>query len=108
MSAVRIPIDLDSQVFWKLAELAELRDMKVNEYMVELAEVASRRKLHVDSDPVVRLWRQGKTDRQICADLGMTRAAVGDRRRSFGLPANHPPRKSRITHALPNPKGTTK
>jgi len=39
---VRTPVDLDKKTFWKLAAIAEVHDMKVSDYLAEIAVVASR------------------------------------------------------------------
>lgn len=88
MIGVEVMVKLDDSLFWKLAGIAEQFDMRVDQYLSEVASVASRRKQPSDSDPVLMWWRQGLTDREICAELGLTRETVGDRRRRIGLPAN--------------------
>ena len=85
---MRTPVDLDELTFWKLAAIAELHDMKVADYLAEIAVVASRAKTPMDSDPILWRWRDGLTDKRIAAELGLTNAAVSRHRRSFGLPAN--------------------
>jgi len=85
---VRTPVDLDKTTFWKLAAIAEVHDMKVSDYLAEIAVVASRAKTPWDSDPILWRWRDGLTDKRIAAELGLTNAAVSRHRRSFGLPAN--------------------
>jgi hypothetical protein len=50
--------------------------------------VAARAERVMDSDPVVRRWRLGLTDKEIAAELVLTNLQVATKRRSFGLPAN--------------------
>ena len=81
-------VRMDSQTFWKVAAIAEQFEMRVDEYLAELAVVASRRKLPPEMDPVIIRWRMGWSDREIARELAMTNEAVADRRRRYGLPAN--------------------
>jgi hypothetical protein len=85
---VRTVVDLDAHTFWKLAAIAEVHEMKVAEYLAEIAVVASRAKTPMDSDPILWRWRDGLTDKQIASELGLTNARVSSYRRGFGLPAN--------------------
>ena len=89
---MEVSVRLEPDLFWKLAALAEKFDMRVDQYMVELATVASRRTVPDVIDPVIVRWRQGWSDRMIARELNLTNDAVGVRRRRFGVPAN---RKSR-------------
>lgn len=81
-------VRMDSETFWKVAGIAEKFDMRVDEYLAELAVVASHRQLPAMEDPVVVRWRMGWSDREIARELAMTNEQVARRRQRFGLPAN--------------------
>lgn len=85
---VKVTFQIPDAVFWGIAAVAEQQDMKVHEYLVEIAASVNSRRLTVDTDPVAVRWRQGQTDKQIAAALGMTNQAVSMRRRGHGYPAN--------------------
>lgn len=85
---IRTVVDLDAVTFWKLAAIAETHDMRVPDYLTEIAVVASRAKRPLLDDPIIRRWREGSTDKQIAAELGLTNAAVARHRQARRLPAN--------------------
>lgn len=88
MTVIRVPVDIPELTFWRLAAVAEQYDMKVPDYLAEIALAASRRQDPLVVDPVIVWWRLGLTDKQIAGELGLTNAAVGDRRRRGGFAAN--------------------
>lgn len=89
---MKVTVDVEDLTFWKLAAIAENYDMRVDEFLNELAVSASKRRVDAEVDPVSMRWRTGMTDAQIAAELSMTNRAVSERRRSYGLPANKKPR----------------
>lgn len=89
---MKFVVDIPEEAFWKVAARAEVFDMKVPEYAAELVVAAAGSRSIPDSDPLVRAWRLGETDRDIARRLNMTNLAVADRRRLYGLPANRKPR----------------
>lgn len=88
MTAMKVTVTLPARLFNKLADLGEVYDMRVDELLIELSAQALARRAPDLSHPVVARWREGMSDKQIAADLGMTNAAVADARRRHGLPAN--------------------
>lgn len=89
---MKFQVEVPDEVFWKIAPVAEMFDLKVPQYAADLLVAHSLHPIPRDTDPVIRLWRQGKSDRQIAAQLGMTNAAVSSRRQHLRLPANRQPR----------------
>jgi len=85
---MKVSVDVEDLTFWKLAAIAERYEMRVDEFMQELALSASNRRVDAEVDPVAMRWRQGLSDKEIARELGMTNQAVSVRRRSHGLPAN--------------------
>lgn len=81
-------VRLEPETFWKIAGIAEQFNMRVDQYLAEMASVASRRKLPDDMDPILVRWRMGWSDREIAREFGLTNEAVAGRRRRAGLPAN--------------------
>ncbi|TQL46689.1 hypothetical protein FB562_2213 [Homoserinimonas aerilata] len=97
MNTKTVTVTLPVTVWGRLASIADKQGVRVADVLAHAvaAEVTAptfapggKTKTPNLDDPVVRHWKDGLTDREICAVLGMTRAAVGDKRRSFGLPAN--------------------
>lgn len=88
MTDIEVAVKLDDSLFWKLADIAEQFDMRVDQYLVEIASTSAKQKLLPIDDPVVTRWRTGMSDREIARELTMTNEAVHRRRRKFGLPAN--------------------
>lgn len=85
---MRASVDIDDATFWKLANHAEQYDMRVDEYLSELAFIASRQHRPPEVDPVLSRVRRGLTDKAIARELGMTNHAVSSRRQRAGFPAN--------------------
>lgn len=90
---MKFQVAIPERTFWQLAERAELLDMRVPDYLADLAMAAAVGKVPTDTDPVVVLVRQGLTDREIARELGWTNLAVATRRRQYGMPANRRGRK---------------
>lgn len=85
---MKFQVEVPDEVFWKIAPIAEQFDLKVPQYTADLLVAHSLRPMPKDVDPILRLWREGRTDRQIAEQLGMTNAAVSSRRQRMHLPAN--------------------
>jgi hypothetical protein len=102
---ITIPVALNPRTVWKLGELAESRNVRIADYLQEIAVAVSHTTHDGLPDPIAARWALGLPDRTIAAELSMTNLAVPTRRRSLGLPANHLPRNQPVS---PNPKGTTK
>lgn len=102
---ITIPVVLTQRTMWRLGELAESRNIKIADYLKEIAVAVSRTNDAGETDPIATRWSLGLPDRTIAAELGMTNLAVATHRRSLHLPANRVPRNKSV---LPNPKGTTK
>lgn len=86
--SITATVHLDPKLFWRLAEVAERHDMRVDEYLAELAAQAALRRGSDGLDCVTVRWRRGWTDKQIAADLGWTNEAVATKRRALGFPPN--------------------
>lgn len=89
---MKFQVEVPDEVFWKIAPIAEAHELKVPEYTADLLVAHSLRPMPQDIDPILRLWRMGRSDRQIASQLGMTNAAVSSRRQRMHLPANKHPR----------------
>lgn len=85
---MRFTVDVPDEVFWKIAARAEHYDQRVPDYTVDLLITAAAVDVPSETDPILRLWRGGFTDKQIAARLNLTNLTVAGRRRRFGLPAN--------------------
>lgn len=89
MKPVSTKVTMPGDLFWKLSEIAEKCDMRVDQYLIELGKAATHRRSPEDLDPVMVRWRKGWTDKEIAADLGWTNLSVAERRqRVLGVPAN--------------------
>ncbi len=84
---VRVVVDLPGDVFNRLADISEQLEMRVSDYLIEVSVVAANRR-DMDRDPIVGMWRERLTDKQIAARLNVTNRVVSERRRSYGLPPN--------------------
>lgn len=85
---MRFTVEVPDEVFWAVATRAEPFDQRVPDFTADMLVAVAASRAPLDSDPVLRLWREGKTDAQIAAQLGLTNLAVSDRRRRMKLPAN--------------------
>lgn len=84
----RVSVELDPTVFDRLALLASKHDLRVDQYLARLGGRLVKRRVTSTDDALVVLWRTGAPDKVIAAELNMTNAAVADKRRQFGYPAN--------------------
>jgi len=85
---MKFQVEIPDEAFWKAAAKAEVFDMKVPEWTAELIINAANTGRLPQSDALVAHWASGATDAEIGRALDMTNAAVADRRRGYGLPAN--------------------
>lgn len=85
---MRASVEIEDKTFWELAALAERYDMRVDEYLAELAFIVASQGRPLELDQVASRVRRGMTDKEIARELGMTNAAVSSRRQRAGLAAN--------------------
>lgn len=85
---MKFPVEIPDEVFWQIAAKAEQLDMKVPDLAADLLRAAAIARTFTELDPVLKLWRQGLTDKEIARALNCTNAAVAGRRQRHRLPAN--------------------
>lgn len=85
---MKFQVEIPDNIFWKIAARAETFNQRVPDFTTDLLLTAAATRSPVDTDPVLRLWREGLTDKQIGARLDLTNATVAGRRRRHGSPAN--------------------
>ena len=103
---------ISDPLWFRLATIAEERNRTIAAIFEEActAYVAMHNPIAEDrQDQVLRLWREGCTDRVIAARLGWTNHAVAARRRRLGLPPHRQPRTvdAHLTGWTPAPGGHT-
>jgi hypothetical protein len=86
---MRVTFEIPDEHWWKIAARAEgLYGQRVDEYASDVLIAVAASRAPVETDPVVRLWREGLPDREVGNLLGLTVSQVKGRRVRYGLPAN--------------------
>ena len=84
----KVTVDVPDRALFALSDRAEAADMTVAEYLLraglEVAGITERRE-----STIGRLVVLGMTDAQIARRLNTTNAAIAQKRRQLGMPANH-------------------
>lgn len=85
---VHVDLELSQIVYLRLGVLAQLRGQTVTDMVIEhtyrLAHVSD------EKNAVLDLWAQGRTDKQMAAELGWLVSRVAKHRRGLSLLPNRP------------------
>ena len=87
---VHVELELSQIVYLRLRVLAQLRAQTVTALVVE----HTYRLAHINDqkNAVLELWSQGRTDKQMAAELGWLVARVAKHRRGLNLLPNNNPK----------------
>lgn len=88
---MKVTVELDSRVWWQLAERAEKENKSVAKLIADLATGTVRpvRKPGGKQKWILELLAEGFSDQRVAELIGVTRAYVTQTRNRFGVASNH-------------------
>lgn len=93
---MKVTVELDSRVWWQLAERAEKENVSVAKLIADMASGTVRpvKKPGGKQKWILELLAQGLTDQRVAELIGVSRAYVTQTRNMYGIESNGSPKRA--------------